>query len=69
MIIEALATGCLALGLVFLLEGLAWVLAPSFVERLLAFMATLAEVDRRRIGALALVAGLVLLWLAHALGA
>ncbi|MGI3167461.1 DUF2065 family protein [Pseudooceanicola sp. 200-1SW] len=69
MILEALATGALALGFVFLLEGLAWGLAPSFVERLLAALAALSEGERRQMGLWAVCAGLALLWLAHALGA
>ena len=47
---------CLALGLVLIIEGLVWALAPSLVERLL-----------RQIGALAIVSGLILLWIANAL--
>ncbi|MBR9764696.1 MAG: DUF2065 family protein [Rhodobacteraceae bacterium] len=69
MIQQALATGLLVLGIVCLVEGLAWGLAPSFVERLMAALAALDEGDRRRIGLLAMLAGLLLLWCAKALGA
>ncbi|WP_010138865.1 DUF2065 domain-containing protein [Oceanicola sp. S124] len=69
MIQQALATGLLALGIVCLVEGLAWGLAPSLVERLLAALATMSEADRRKIGLLAMAAGVLLLWAAKTLGA
>ncbi|AVO36956.1 DUF2065 domain-containing protein [Pukyongiella litopenaei] len=59
----------LALGLVLIVEGLAWVLAPSLVERMLELLRELPVEARRQLGALALVSGLILLWLAHWLGA
>lgn len=59
----------LALGLVLIVEGLAWMLAPSLVEQLLEMLRTLPETARRQIGALGLVTGLILLWIAHWLGA
>ncbi|MFK7754106.1 MAG: DUF2065 domain-containing protein [Sedimentitalea sp.] len=62
-------TTIMALGLVLIVEGLAWVLAPSLVERMLEAMRALPEVARRQVGALGLVTGLILLWIAHALGA
>jgi uncharacterized protein YjeT (DUF2065 family) len=58
----------LALGLVLIVEGLAWVLAPSFVERLLETMRALPEPARRQIGALGLVSGLILIWVAYSFG-
>lgn len=64
-----MATVILALGLVLIVEGLAWVLAPSLIERLLEAMRELPESARRQIGALGLVIGLILLWIAHQLGA
>ncbi len=64
-----MATVFLALGLVLIVEGLAWVLAPSLIERLLEAMRELPESARRQIGALGLVIGLILLWIAHQLGA
>jgi len=60
----------LALGLVLIVEGLAWVLAPSLVERLLLeILRDLPLSARRQIGALALVSGLILLWIAARFGA
>ena len=59
---------CLALGLVFLLEGLAYGLAPSLVERLLQMMRQLGLQERRQVGALAMVLGLILVWIAHLFG-
>jgi len=64
-----MATIFLALGLVLIVEGLVWVLAPSLVEQLLKILRALPEPARRQFGALALVVGLILLWVAHALGA
>ena len=58
----------LAFGLVLIVEGLAWVLAPSLVERLLEAMRELPEAARRQMGALAIVLGLLLLWVAKWLG-
>lgn len=59
----------LALGLVLIVEGLAWVLAPSLIERLLEAVQQLPDSARRQIGALAVVSGLILLWVAHWFGA
>ncbi|MBK0326737.1 DUF2065 domain-containing protein [Rhodobacteraceae bacterium F11138] len=59
----------LALGLVLIVEGLAWVLAPSLIEQLLEMLRNLPESARRQIGGLAIVSGLILLWLANWLGA
>lgn len=64
-----IATVFLALGLVLIVEGLAWVLAPSLIERMLEALRALPEPARRQIGALALVTGLILLWVAERLGA
>lgn len=59
----------LAFGLVLIVEGLAWLLAPSLVEQMLEMLRNLPEGVRRQIGALAVVSGLILLWIAHWLGA
>lgn len=59
----------LALGLVLIVEGLAWVLAPSLIEQMLEMLRSLSEPARRQIGALAVVSGLILLWCAQWLGA
>ena len=64
-----MATVLLALGLVMLVEGLVWMLAPSLVERLLEALRDLPEPARRQLGALALVTGLILIWAARRLGA
>ncbi len=64
-----IATVFLALGLVLIVEGLVYVLAPSLVERMLEALRALPEAARRQIGALALVSGLILLWIAHQIGA
>jgi uncharacterized protein len=64
-----IATIFLAFGLVLIVEGLVWVLAPSIVERLLETLRGMPEATRRQFGALALVSGLILLWIAFALGA
>ena len=58
----------LALGLVLIVEGLAWVLAPSLIEQMLEMLRRMPIGARRQIGALALVSGLILLWIAGALG-
>lgn len=64
-----IATLFLALGLVLIVEGLVYVLAPSLVERLLEALRELPETARRQIGGLALVTGLILIWIAYQFGA
>ncbi len=64
-----IATAFLALGLVLIVEGLAYALAPSLVERMLEAMRQVPDNARRQIGGLALVLGLILVWVAHQLGA
>ena len=59
----------LAFGLVLIVEGLAYALAPSLVETLLAALRDLPLAARRNLGFLALVLGLILVWVANALGA
>jgi uncharacterized protein YjeT (DUF2065 family) len=58
----------LALGLVLIIEGLAYALAPSFVERMLQALSEIPENARRSMGAIAIVIGLVFLWVANQLG-
>lgn len=58
----------LALGLVLMVEGLAYVLAPSLIERVLVLLRSLPENTRRQLGALALVSGLICVWLAFFIG-
>ena len=59
----------MAIGLVLIVEGLAWMLAPSLLEQLLQSLREMPLETRRQIGALALVIGLILLWIAQQLGA
>lgn len=58
----------LALGLVMIVEGLAYVLAPSLIERVLEVLRSLPLPVRRQFGALVVVSGLICLWLAFFLG-
>lgn len=64
-----MATILLALGLVLIVEGLAWVLAPALIEQLLEMLRNLPMSARRQVGGLAIVSGLLLLWAADGLGA
>ncbi len=59
----------LALGLVLIVEGLAYALAPSLIERMLEMLRLMAEDQRRVIGLIAITAGVVLVWAAKMLGA
>ncbi|TMM50821.1 DUF2065 domain-containing protein [Sulfitobacter sabulilitoris] len=63
-----IATGLLALGLVLIVEGLAYALAPSLIERMLEALRQLPEPALRQIGLLAAVSGLLLVWAAYQLG-
>lgn len=58
----------LAFGLVMVLEGLVYALAPSLVERMLEMLRAIPENAVRQIGALVVVAGLVLIWVAFRIG-
>ena len=62
-------TAILALGLVLIVEGLVYALAPLLVEELLAALSALSLEQRRLLGLAALVVGVLLLWMAKALGA
>ena len=64
-----MATVFLALGLVFVVEGLVYALAPSLVEQLLAALRTMPVETRRLIGIASIAFGVVLLWCAKMLGA
>jgi uncharacterized protein len=59
----------LALGLVLIVEGLVYGLAPSLVERMLEALRAIPEPARRQVGLLSVAVGLILLWIAHQLGA
>ena len=54
----------LAFGLVMILEGLVYALAPSLLERTLELLRAMPQAAVRQIGALVCVAGLVLVWIA-----
>ncbi len=58
----------LGLGLVLVVEGLAWVLAPSLIERMLEALQALPHDRRRLAGLAALAAGTALVWLARVMG-
>ncbi|MBC7132282.1 MAG: DUF2065 domain-containing protein [Roseovarius sp.] len=62
-------TALLALGLVLIVEGLAYALAPSLVEQMLVALAAMPPEARRLLGLLALVIGLAFVWAARTLGA
>ena len=63
-----MATALLALGLVLIVEGLVWVLAPSLLEQMLAALRTLSHDQRRLMGLGALALGVSLVWAAKGLG-
>ena len=59
-------TALLALGLVLIVEGLVYALAPSLVEQLLEALRAMPEDMRRNMGLGAVALGVVLVWLAKA---
>ncbi|MEW9919005.1 DUF2065 domain-containing protein [Marimonas sp. MJW-29] len=58
----------LALGLVMIFEGLVYALAPSLLERMLEVLRAMPESAVRQIGALVIVMGLILVWVAFQIG-
>ena len=54
-----------AFGLVLVIEGLLWALAPQTGRRLLEMLNEMAPSDVQRIGFAAVIAGVVLVWLAR----
>lgn len=58
----------LALGLVMIIEGLAYSLAPSLIERMLEMLRSLPETAVRQLGWLIVVSGAILVWLGWHLG-
>ena len=58
----------LALGLVLIIEGLAYALAPSLIERMLEMLRSLPETAVRQVGWLVVVSGVFLVWLAWQIG-
>ena len=59
----------LGIGLVLIVEGLVYALAPSLLERILESLRLLPEAALRQVGLLCVVAGLILVWGAFQLGA
>lgn len=55
-------------GLVLVVEGLIWAIAPYLVEDLLAALRSLSVEERRLAGLAALALGLALVWAARMLG-
>ncbi|WP_294620788.1 DUF2065 domain-containing protein [uncultured Roseovarius sp.] len=62
-------TALLALGLVLIVEGLVYALAPSIIEQLLVALQALSEEQRRFFGLACLAIGTVMVWAAKTLGA
>ena len=60
-----IATILLGIGLVFVIEGLALALAPSRIEQVLFFFASLSRDRRRARGLITVSLGTVALWLAR----
>ncbi|MBT5002747.1 MAG: DUF2065 domain-containing protein [Tateyamaria sp.] len=58
----------LAFGLVMIVEGLTYMLAPSHIEKVLEILRSLPQTAKRQFGALILVSGLIFLWLAFFIG-
>lgn len=59
----------LAIGLVLIVEGLAWLLAPSLIETLLEALRSLDIDARRLVGLTAIATGALFLWASFWLGA
>ncbi len=58
----------LAIGLVLVVEGLAFALAPSRVEEALRYLAGLTVAVRRMLGLGMVAAGVAILWLVRSAG-
>lgn len=59
----------LAIGLVLVVEGLVFALAPFRMEQILEALREITPETRRLIGLAALAVGVLLIWLAKAMGA
>lgn len=59
----------LAIGLVLVVEGLVFALAPFRMEQILEALREITPETRRLIGLTALAVGVLLIWLAKAMGA
>lgn len=64
-----MGTIVLAIGLVLVIEGLVFALAPSRLEDVLEALRSISPDARRIIGLGALALGVVLIWIAKSLGA
>jgi uncharacterized protein len=64
-----IGTIVLALGLVLVVEGLAFALAPSRIDEALELLRRLPPDARRLLGLGALAIGVLLVWIARSLGA
>ena len=64
-----IATVLLALGLVLVIEGLVFALAPSRLEDALEAMRKIPPETRRMLGLAGLALGVALIWVAKTLGA
>ena len=62
-------TTFLALGLVLIVEGLVYALAPSLIDQLLVALRAMPVESRRLLGLLAIVIGLIMVWVAKTIGA
>lgn len=58
----------LGIGLVLVIEGLVYALAPSLVERLLEALRLMSIPQRRQLGLLTLATGVALVWMARGFG-
>ena len=58
----------LGLGLVLVIEGLVFALAPSRLDEIVELMASIGRDQRRVIGLIAVAIGVGLIWLARGLG-
>jgi len=54
-----------AVGLVLVIEGLLWALAPGFGRRMLDAASQMPESSLRTAGAVAVAAGVLIVWLAR----
>ncbi len=62
-------TALLAIGLVLIVEGLVYALAPSLIDQLLIALSALPADARRLLGLTAIVIGVLFVWAAKTLGA
>ncbi|PRY23724.1 hypothetical protein CLV78_104216 [Aliiruegeria haliotis] len=64
-----MGTILLALGLVFIVEGLVLALAPSRIDEILEMLRQMPVETRRLVGLLAITSGALFLWVANWLSA